>query len=141
MCHTAHHSRMVRMAARRLLAAIVAGLVLLCSPELAHADRGGHAVPPPARGGEALEPIGDLDAWICIHSHEAAWNDAGSPYWGGLQMDRDFMRSWGRDMLARYGGRLADAWTPRDQMVVAERARVVRGYTPWPNTARMCGLL
>jgi hypothetical protein len=96
-----------------------------------------------ARGGEAieLEPIGDLAAWTCIHRREGAWNDAGDPYWGGLQMDRSFMRAYGRDMLARYRGRLADAWTPRDQMVVAERARRVRGYHPWPNTARACGLL
>lgn len=105
--------------------------------------RGGHAKPLPARGGAAqpvLEPVGPLDAWTCIHSHEAAWNDSGDPYWGGLQMDWDFMRSYGADMLRKYGGP-ADRWTPRDQMVVAERARASgRGFGPWPNTRIPCGV-
>jgi hypothetical protein len=86
-------------------------------------------------------PIGKLADWVCIHRREAAWDDSGDPYWGGLQFDRDFMRAYGRDMLAKYGGRLADAWSPRDQLVVAERGRRARGYYPWPNTARACGLI
>jgi hypothetical protein len=122
-----------------MLLPLLLAAILLSPPDA----RGGPALEASARGGEALElePIGDLGAWTCIHRREGAWNDRGDPYWGGLQMDRPFMRSWGRDMLARYRGRLADAWTPRDQMVVAERARKVRGYHPWPNTARACGLL
>lgn len=107
---------------------------------------------PPSRGGEALtvrgghaeavrEPVGNVANWTCIHSHEAAWNaDTGNGYHGGLQMDWSFMRAYGRDMLLRYGA-AAEAWTPRDQMVVAERARKTRGYYPWPQTARMCGLI
>jgi hypothetical protein len=31
-------------------------------------------------------------------------NDAGDPYWGGLQMDRGFMRAYGGDMIARHHG-------------------------------------
>jgi hypothetical protein len=82
-----------------------------------------------------------FEAWVCIHRHEAAWNDAGDPYWGGLQMDRGFMLAYGRDMIARHRGGLADTWTPAEQIVVAERAYSSRGFAPWPNTARSCGVL
>jgi hypothetical protein len=82
-----------------------------------------------------------FDAWVCIHRHEGAWNDAGDPYWGGLQMDRGFMLAYGRDMIARHRGGLANTWTPAEQIVVAERAYASRGFTPWPNTARSCGVL
>jgi hypothetical protein len=79
-------------------------------------------------------------AWICIHRHEAAWNDPGDPYWGGLQMDRGFMRAYGSDMIARHHGGLANTWTPAEQIVVAERAYRTRGFAPWPNTSRSCGV-
>lgn len=102
-------------------------------------------MPEHPRGGPAkiiLEPIGNLRDWVCIHEREASWTaNTGNGYHGGLQMGWDFMRAWGRDMLAKYRGRGAEAWTPREQMVVAERARKQRGYRPWPNTARACGLL
>jgi hypothetical protein len=81
-----------------------------------------------------------FDAWVCIHRHEAAWNDTGDPYWGGLQMDRGFMRAYGRDMITRHHGGLADTWTPAEQIVVAERAYHSRGFAPWPQTARSCGV-
>ena len=78
--------------------------------------------------------------WICIHGHEGAWDDPNAPYYGGLQMDLAFQSAWGRELLARKG--TADHWTPLEQMWVAERAyRSGLGFTPWPNTARMCGLL
>ena len=80
-------------------------------------------------------------AWVCIHQHEAAWNDRGDPYWGGLQMDRGFMRAYGGDMIRRHRGGLADTWTPAEQIVVAERAYQTRGFAPWPQTARSCGVL
>ena len=78
--------------------------------------------------------------WLCIHHYEGSWTDTGDPYWGGLQMDRGFMYSYGRDMLRRYGG-FANRWPPLAQMWVAERAWRTRGFYPWPNTARMCGLI
>jgi hypothetical protein len=81
-----------------------------------------------------------FEAWVCIHRHEAAWNDTGDPYWGGLQMDRGFMRAYGRDMIARHRGGLADTWTPAEQIVVAERAYYRRGFAPWPQTSRSCGV-
>ena len=52
-------------------------------------------------------------AWLCIHRHEGAWNDPNPPYYGGLQMDISFQRAY----------------------------RSGRGFYPWPNTARYCGLL
>lgn len=79
--------------------------------------------------------------WTCIHRHEGAWNDTGDPYHGGLQFDWNFMRSYGADMLIKYGGRGAEVWTPHEQMVVAERAYFSgRGFGPWPQTRLMCGL-
>jgi hypothetical protein len=79
-------------------------------------------------------------AWACIHRFEGSWTDANAPYYGGLQMDLGFQRTYGRSLLARKG--TANHWTPLEQMWVAERAlRAGRGFYPWPNTARYCGLL
>jgi hypothetical protein len=78
--------------------------------------------------------------WLCIHHYEGSWSDSGDPYWGGLQMDRGFMRTYAPPVLLRRGW--ANRWTPLEQMWVAERAhRSGRGYYPWPNTARYCGLI
>ena len=79
-------------------------------------------------------------AWLCIHRHEGAWSDPNPPYYGGLQMDLGFQRTYGRELLRRKG--TANRWTPLEQMWVAERAhRSGRGFYPWPNTARSCGLI
>jgi hypothetical protein len=78
------------------------------------------------------------NAWMCIHRHEGAWNDAGGPYYGGLQMDIGFQRAYGAYLLRTKG--TADNWTPVEQVAVAERAYKERGFSPWPNTARSCGL-
>jgi len=87
-------------------------------------------------------PVKHSTEWGCIHRGEGAWNDAtGNGYYGGLQMDRNFERQYGADMLVRYQGD-ANLWTPRDQMIVAERAyESGRGFAPWPMTARACGLI
>jgi hypothetical protein len=78
--------------------------------------------------------------WLCIHKYEGAWNDPNAPYYGGLQMDMSFQRTYGWNLLQRKG--TADNWTPLEQMWVAERAYASgRGFGPWPNTARYCGLL
>lgn len=92
-----------------------------------------------------LEPIGNLSAWVCIHRKEGPWNATGY-YRGGLQMDDGFSHHYGADMYARYGGG-PETWPPREQIVVAERARSgsldghPRGYHPWPTTARACRLI
>jgi hypothetical protein len=79
-------------------------------------------------------------AWMCIHRYEGRWNDPHAPYYGGLQMDLGFQRLYGPELLLRKG--TADNWTPVEQMWVAERAlRAGRGFYPWPNTARNCGLI
>ena len=78
--------------------------------------------------------------WLCIHHYEGAWNDPNPPYYGGLQMDLGFQRTYGGGLLSRKG--TANHWTPLEQMWAAERAhRSGRGFYPWPNTARYCGLI
>lgn len=78
--------------------------------------------------------------WLCIHKYEGSWSDPSAPYYGGLQMDMSFMRAYGWNLLRRKG--TADHWTPLEQMWVAERAYASgRGFHPWPNTARYCGLI
>jgi len=37
---------------------------------------------PPHKGG-----------WLWIHRFEGSWADSGDPYWGGLPMDRSFIRA------------------------------------------------
>ena len=81
-----------------------------------------------------------LRAWRCIHRYEGSWKDPHAPYYGGLQMDLAFQRTYGRMLLRTKG--TANRWTRFEQMWVAERAlRRGRGFHPWPNTARYCGLL
>lgn len=102
-------------------------------------QRGGPALPTPP----LVRELKRFRDWVCIHQHEGAWTDnTGNGYHGGLQMDWGFMRTYGRSMLLKYHGRGAEAWTPAEQIRVAERAYVSgRGFYPWPNTARACGLI
>jgi hypothetical protein len=86
-----------------------------------------------------------LNAWLCIHRHERhpgqGWSTrTGNGYYGGLQMDLSFQRTYGPDLLRRKG--TANRWTAIEQIWVAERAyRSGRGFYPWPNTARYCNLI
>jgi hypothetical protein len=80
-----------------------------------------------------------LRAWLCIHRYEAAWHDPNAPYYGGLQMDVQFQRTYAPQLFRRKG--TADHWTPLEQIWTAEHARRSRGFYPWPNTARYCGLI
>ena len=83
--------------------------------------------------------------WLCIHRHERhpaqGWaTRTGNGYYGGLQMDIAFQRAYGPELLRAKG--TADRWSAIEQMWVAERAyRSGRGFHPWPNTARYCGLI
>jgi hypothetical protein len=79
-------------------------------------------------------------AFLCIHRYEGAWDaDTGNGYYGGLQMDYGFMDRYGADYLRRWG--TADNWPAWAQVAAAVRAyRSGRGFGPWPNTARACGL-
>jgi len=82
-----------------------------------------------------------MAAWLCIHRHEGPWTaHTGNGYYGGLQMDLQFQRTYGADLMRRKG--TANHWTSLEQIWVAERAyRSGRGFYPWPNTARSCGLI
>lgn len=79
-----------------------------------------------------------LSAWLCIHRYEGSWSDSGAPYYGGLQMSYSFQEAYGGWLLHSKG--TADHWSPLEQIWTAVRAQRVRGFTPWPNTARFCGL-
>ena len=93
-----------------------------------------------ARAGARAQHPPDLGAWLCIHHYEGSWTDAGAPYYGGLQMDLGFMRRYAGWLLRTKG--TADHWTPLEQIWTAEKARRSgRGFWPWPNTARVCGLV
>ena len=79
---------------------------------------------------------------MCIARHEshATWDVAtGNGYYGGLQMDRLFQQTYAPRLYRTKG--TADHWTAEEQIRAAARADASRGFTPWPNTARMCGLL
>jgi hypothetical protein len=79
-------------------------------------------------------------AWLCIHRFEGSWTDSSPPYYGGLQMDVQFQRTYAPALFRLKG--TADHWTPLEQMWAAEHAhRSGRGFYPWPNTARYCGLI
>jgi hypothetical protein len=82
-----------------------------------------------------------LRAFLCIHRYEGAWNsNTGNGYYGGLQMDRTFMSRYGGRYMARWG--TADHWPAWAQLDTAARAHDAgRGFWPWPNTARACGLI
>jgi len=81
------------------------------------------------------------EAFMCIHRYEASWDaNTGNGYYGGLQMDISFQARYGSDYLARFG--TADRWPVWAQLEAAARAYDDgRGFWPWPNTARVCGLL
>jgi hypothetical protein len=85
--------------------------------------------PPPARV---------LAGLLCIHHYEGSWTDPGAPYYGGLQMDWSFMATYGGEFLAAWG--TADHWPVWVQLVVGMRGYFARGWSPWPNTSRACGL-
>ncbi len=79
-------------------------------------------------------------AFLCIHTFEGSWTDAGAPFWGGLQMDSSFQASYGDWAVRAFG--TADHWPVSVQIATAIRAYVSgRGFYPWPNTARSCGLI
>jgi hypothetical protein len=80
-------------------------------------------------------------AFACIHRYEGAWtSNTGNGYYGGLQMDLAFQSRYGGRYLSRWG--TADNWPAWAQLDTAARAyKAGRGFSPWPNTARFCGLI
>jgi hypothetical protein len=99
----------------------------------AHAGRTTSAPQP------ALATIGLVLDFACIHKYEGAWDaNTGNGYYGGLQMDKAFEARYGAELLRSRGH--ADHWSPEQQIAVAIRAYKTRGFKPWPNTRRSCGL-
>lgn len=86
-------------------------------------------------------PANLLNAFTCIHRFEGAWNaNTGNGYYGGLQMDIGFQSTYGSDFMSKWG--TADNWPIWAQLQAAARAYSSgRGFNPWPNTARACGLI
>lgn len=78
-------------------------------------------------------------ALMCIHRFEGSWTDPNAPFWGGLQMNLGFQAHYGGWLLRTKG--TADHWTELEQIWTAEKAIPSRGFYPWPNTARYCGLI
>jgi hypothetical protein len=82
----------------------------------------------------------DKGALMCIHRFEGSWTDPNAPFWGGLQMNLGFQSHYGGWLLRQKG--TADHWTMWEQIWTAEKAiHSGRGFYPWPNTARYCGLI
>ena len=88
---------------------------------------------------------------LCIHTYEGSWSDPDKPYWGGLQMDMSFQRTYGWLKVAKHTAHAhkiyfvnkwgtADHWPKWAQVVAGIHAYFSRGWNPWPNTARYCGL-
>jgi hypothetical protein len=77
--------------------------------------------------------------FLCIHGGEGSWTDPNPPYYGGVQMDEQFAKTYGREYWNHYGS--PDHWPVSVQLAVAIKASFTRGYWPWPNTARACGLI
>jgi hypothetical protein len=48
------------------------------------------------------------------------------------------MRAYGKEFLSHFGP--ASNWPRSVQITVAIRGWLSRGFGPWPNTRRMCGL-
>lgn len=78
-----------------------------------------------------------VDAFQCIHRGEGSWGaNTGNGYRGGLQFGS---REW-----QRYGGNFAsraDLASPSEQITAAIAYHADAGFSPWPNTARACGLI
>lgn len=96
---------------------------------------------------ELVHPTGHwLDgAFLCIYQYERnprqGWQtDTGNGYRGGLQMDWSFSNTYAPAWVHRTFGRNPARWPASVQITAAIHAWTSRGFSPWPNTRRMCGL-
>lgn len=81
-------------------------------------------------------------ALLCIHTHEARWDGrdlaTGRTYFGGLQMDHAFQRTYGAVFYRAWG--TADHWPVSAQLATGMVAYLSgRGFGPWPTRTK-CGL-
>lgn len=77
---------------------------------------------------------------MCVHGKEGSWSDTHNPTDdGGMQMDVPFQTAYGPEYLRRWGR--AYNWPDWAQLDASYRGWTARGWSPWPNTARSCGLI
>ena len=83
----------------------------------------------------------ESSAGRCVSSREGGLTSLspGGTYAGKWQMDASFERAYGAYFVKRWGR--AYNWPEWAQDVAAYRGYSARGWWPWPNTARTCGLL
>jgi len=84
------------------------------------------------RAAERRSP--NYHGWMAVASCESerTWDiNTGNGYYGGLQMDRDFARTYDPAAYAQLG--TPDRWPVWRQMRAADRAYETRGLRPWPN--------
>jgi len=83
-----------------------------------------------------------VNGLMCIHNYEGSWTDhnsSGYGYYGGLQMDYNFMKAYGGAFLRRWG--TADHWPIWAQLQAGALGQSRQGWGAWPNSARLCGLI
>jgi hypothetical protein len=82
--------------------------------------------------------------WACIRQHESGGNyaeDTGNGYYGALQWAPGTWNSVMRGMgLPRYANGRADLAPPSVQDAAGVWLQARAGWSPWPNTSRMCGV-
>jgi hypothetical protein len=83
----------------------------------------------------------------CIARHEGGWeSNTGNGYYGRFQANSDFAWAYGRHYAkrvsyVRFWDGMPHLWPKWAQIHMARHGYQARGWSPWPNTARACGLL
>lgn len=89
-------------------------------------------MPPPASSGTAV--------WDQLARCESGANwsiNTGNGFFGGIQFDyQTWLSNGGGEFASR-----ADLATREQQIIIAERVRTNRGFSPWPACARSLGLI
>jgi len=97
---------------------------------------------PEAGGGNTVAAPGlaDSSVWDALAQCESGGNwaiNTGNGLYGGLQLDRG---AWLSNGGAAYAPLPSDA-TRQQQILIAEKVRADRGFSPWSSCARKLGLL
>jgi hypothetical protein len=83
----------------------------------------------------------EMSAFACIHRYEGSWTDRDSGHnghFGGVQFGKN---EWLRYGYPYTGKKWAYEATRLEQYWAAYRYWQVSGFSPWPHTAHLCGLL
>lgn len=96
---------------------------------------------PEAGGGNTVASgLADSSVWDALAQCESGGNwaiNTGNGLYGGLQLDRG---AWLSNGGAAYAPLPSDA-TRQQQILIAEKVRADRGFSPWSSCARKLGLL